>query len=279
MGWHLRKSIKMGPVRWNLSRSGIGMSVGVKGLRVGTGPRGSYTAGGRGGFYFRQNLGHKHVKAHHQQATYGTPQLTQVNYAQAASYIPPLQQLPPTDIYQFHPATFDQLAHYVSSQRSHTTFFPLVFTALLILNVLLLAGFPLLLLLTIPASIFAVYFIRQYDRKKTHVALNYEFGPEDRQQYERLCSGFAALANIHRLRQTIGMQHHGDWKHHAGAGNTAYFQPVRLLPPSTRRHKTFCSLSDQSFALVGPFEGLGHRTIVVVDKGEDFGLQVLNAGE
>ena len=38
MGWYLRKSLKLGPLRFNLSKSGIGTSIGVKGLRVGTGP-------------------------------------------------------------------------------------------------------------------------------------------------------------------------------------------------------------------------------------------------
>lgn len=42
MGWGFRKSIKLGPVRLNLSKGGgLGASIGVKGLRVGTGPRGA----------------------------------------------------------------------------------------------------------------------------------------------------------------------------------------------------------------------------------------------
>lgn len=57
MGWYLRKSLKIGPLRLNLSRSGLGGSVGVKGLRVGTGPRGRYLHAGRDGLYFRQSLG------------------------------------------------------------------------------------------------------------------------------------------------------------------------------------------------------------------------------
>jgi len=57
VGWYLRKSLKLGPLRFNLSKSGIGTSIGVKGLRVGTGPRGSYLHGGRGGLYFRETLG------------------------------------------------------------------------------------------------------------------------------------------------------------------------------------------------------------------------------
>lgn len=59
MGWFIRKSVKAGPFRVNISKRGIGMSAGGKGFRVGTGPRGPYVAGGRGGIYFRQRLGKK----------------------------------------------------------------------------------------------------------------------------------------------------------------------------------------------------------------------------
>src|SRR5690349_12356802 len=56
MSWYLRKSVRVGGMRFNLSRSGVGMSVGVTGLRVGRGPRGNYVHMGRGGVYFRQTL-------------------------------------------------------------------------------------------------------------------------------------------------------------------------------------------------------------------------------
>jgi hypothetical protein len=57
MGLFIRKSFSAGPIRFNLSKSGIGISAGVKGARVGIGPRGSYVAGGRHGLYFRERLG------------------------------------------------------------------------------------------------------------------------------------------------------------------------------------------------------------------------------
>ncbi len=42
MGFRMRKSINLGGgVRLNLSKSGVGMSLGVKGLRAGIGPRGT----------------------------------------------------------------------------------------------------------------------------------------------------------------------------------------------------------------------------------------------
>jgi hypothetical protein len=45
MAWRFRKSIKLGPLRFNLSKSGVGTSIGVRGFRVGTDAKGrSYTA-------------------------------------------------------------------------------------------------------------------------------------------------------------------------------------------------------------------------------------------
>ena len=52
MGFYLRTSLRAGPFRLNLSPSGIGVSAGVPGFRVGTGPRGNYVrVGGAGVFY------------------------------------------------------------------------------------------------------------------------------------------------------------------------------------------------------------------------------------
>src|SRR3954468_10310539 len=57
MGLYLRKSLRVGPLRFNLSGSGIGVSTGIPGLRIGTGPRGNYIHAGRGGLYYRKSLG------------------------------------------------------------------------------------------------------------------------------------------------------------------------------------------------------------------------------
>jgi Protein of unknown function (DUF4236) len=57
MPFFLRKAISAGPFRFNLSKSGVGLSVGVKGLRFGLlGPRGNYIYAGRGGLYYRKSL-------------------------------------------------------------------------------------------------------------------------------------------------------------------------------------------------------------------------------
>jgi hypothetical protein len=58
MAFYLRKAIKVGPIRFNLSKSGIGLSTGVTGLRSGTRPDGRrYVHAGRYGLYYRKELG------------------------------------------------------------------------------------------------------------------------------------------------------------------------------------------------------------------------------
>jgi hypothetical protein len=57
MPFYIRKSFRLGPVRINLSKSGLGASVGVKGARIATGPRGTLVNAGRMGLYYRKWLG------------------------------------------------------------------------------------------------------------------------------------------------------------------------------------------------------------------------------
>lgn len=57
MTFFLRKAVRLGKFfRLNLSKSGAGVSIGVKGLRVSLGPRGNELHGGRYGLYFRRRL-------------------------------------------------------------------------------------------------------------------------------------------------------------------------------------------------------------------------------
>ena len=53
MGFYVRKSVKAGPFRFNLSKTGVNVSVGVPGFRVGSGPRGNYVRVGGGGVEYR----------------------------------------------------------------------------------------------------------------------------------------------------------------------------------------------------------------------------------
>lgn len=59
MGWSFRKTFKLGPVNLNLSKSGLGVSTGVKGARISTGPRGTQFSAGKYGVRYTKSLGKK----------------------------------------------------------------------------------------------------------------------------------------------------------------------------------------------------------------------------
>jgi hypothetical protein len=60
MGLFFRRSTNIGPFRLNCSKSGIGASVGVKGARLTTTPRGTtYITVGGHGFYYRETLSNR----------------------------------------------------------------------------------------------------------------------------------------------------------------------------------------------------------------------------
>lgn len=56
MGFYFRKSLRAGPFRFSLSKSGIGVSTGFTGFRVGMGPRGNYVSMGRNGLSYKSTL-------------------------------------------------------------------------------------------------------------------------------------------------------------------------------------------------------------------------------
>jgi Protein of unknown function (DUF4236) len=60
MAWHFRRSLNLGPLKVNLSKSGVGYSVGVRGFRAGRNAKGTaYTAASipGTGIYNRQYYG------------------------------------------------------------------------------------------------------------------------------------------------------------------------------------------------------------------------------
>jgi Protein of unknown function (DUF4236) len=56
MGLSFRKSAKVGPFRFNFSKSGISVSAGVKGARVRYGSKGTYVTFGANGLYYKKRI-------------------------------------------------------------------------------------------------------------------------------------------------------------------------------------------------------------------------------
>ncbi len=74
MAWGFRRSIGIGPLRINFSKSGIGASVGVRGARVGVNSRGKgYSHLSAGGFFVRNRIGAGEPSSTHPSALHLVP--------------------------------------------------------------------------------------------------------------------------------------------------------------------------------------------------------------
>ncbi len=225
----------MGPVRWNLSKSGIGMSVGIRGLRVGTGPRGAYIAGGRGGLYFRQSLGGKQRAGSPPTAPVPPPGWIPTSQipAPVPPQVAPIEYLPETQILSSTPASTHDLAQYISAQRSHLPILGWVIAFMVMANLVILSIFWPVLVLAIPLGIVGIVYTQAWDRERTHVLLNYELDQMESQSFGGLTHGLAALAACGRLERIESRQMHGDWKRHAGAMTNVGLSPVAIMPPGS----------------------------------------------
>ena len=188
MSFYLRKSIKAGPFRYNLSKSGVGVSVGVPGFRVGTGPRGNYIRAGKGGVYYRATIGGSRRQPAHPAAR--------------PSYVPPQEPIggsvPMEDITgvsasELVPTGADDL---VSQLNDAGRRMPLAWVALLGVVVLSIAvqgvGAIALLILGVPL----VVWLHQRDSARRSVVAFYDVEDEHARWFTELVETFEELIEM-----------------------------------------------------------------------------------
>ena len=222
MGFYLRKSVAVGPFRFNLSGSGVGMSVGVRGMRVGTGPHGNYVRIGRGGVYYQQ--------------TFHTP-------AAPARVVPyavvpggthaPLQEIASADAAQIADSSSEQLLAELREKRAATTLMPfaIIGSILLLLFALALPGWALLLLAIVAA--FAIVAARRRDVLRKTTVILYDFAADVEESFRTFTQWADALVSCRRTWHVSAQGRVNDPKYHAGA--TSLLQrnatTVRSSPP------------------------------------------------
>jgi hypothetical protein len=213
MGFYIRKALKVGPVRFNFSKSGVGMSTGVTGFRVGTGPRGNYLHMGRGGLYFRQSL---NASQHRSLVT--PAYLPPVPLPGAADTVGPMQEIESAAISNMTDAASTDLLRELNDKRQAKRNAPIVMT------LCVCAGAGILFVMPPAAVAFAVAAIplcrwvagRDELRRTTLIIYNLE--PEAEQAYEHLHTAFDELRNSDRHWHLRAKGDVKNLKYHAGAG-------------------------------------------------------------
>lgn len=206
MSFYLRKSIKVGPLRYNLSKSGIGVSAGVRGFRVGAGPRGNYVHMGRNGIYFRQSLSpsNKTIKSSHDEqqtqpeTVYESGSVLQMVDKSSAALLEELNQklvLP----------SYANLALALSAG---------------ILVITLLNAAPVwVLVLEGLLAISAYVLLSNWDELRKSVVLVYDFDKHQEATYLKFLAAFDHLLQSERIWRIEDSTAVDDAKYHAGASN------------------------------------------------------------
>lgn len=216
MGIYLRKSISVGPFRFNLSKSGIGVSAGVTGLRFGVGPRGNYIHMGRGGLYYR--------------ATLPPSSSSRSSPAHPISPIAPkipsgthalLEEIESADVSKIFDSSSRELLDELNRKRAKMRWWPTVAMAsVVILGLGASSSWPVwLLAICALAGAAATYAAHTRDALKKTVVLFYDFDPDMEAAYAQLHTAASRLANCAAAWHIEASGKVHDRKYHAGASD------------------------------------------------------------
>lgn len=223
MSFYLRKSVKIGPFRLNLSKSGIGVSAGIKGIRIGAGPKGNYIHMGRGGIYYRKTLSPGTENRGLPKGSSPEPASPGPNYQPQPSPAThePLKEIETGDVLQMTDSSFAELIEEINSKRKRMQLWPIASVlGLLVLVVAHGAKLPDWGLIVLGFAI-AGFLIMIYwrDKIKKAVVLFYHLDPAIEKVYENVYDAFGQLASCKRAWNIGAEGKVRDSKYHAGASS------------------------------------------------------------
>ncbi len=228
MGWYLRKSFGFGPLRVNLSKSGLGYSLGVRGARIGVNSRGTYIRMGRGGIYYQKYLQTQSgpqgepVPVPAQPQLTSEPELAQIIQTASASFL--------------QDSSANELLQEITLHHNKTLIAPVVIViAGLVLGGAMMGSLPIWVdaaIVVVGSIATAIATRADYRRKVVH--LNYGLEPESARAYVALLQGIEQLQSLGGLWRISSGEVNADTKYHAGAGYSIKRNRIAMKfePPS-----------------------------------------------
>ncbi len=214
MGLYIRKSVSVGPFRFNLSGSGVGISVGVPGFRIGASPRGNYVHMGMGGVYYRSTIPRRASKP--------------ISPRHVPNASPPtsdvvMHEIESADALTIVDSDSAALVAEMDAKRRKLRLWPWVLAAGIAAHLIVFSEWPstpswvgFLIAATFGVGILCAMIFDQI--RKTTVLL-YEFEPTAGVRFENLHSAFDALKKCRKKWHISAEGKVRDRKYHAGASS------------------------------------------------------------
>lgn len=223
MSFYLRKSLRAGPFRLNLSKSGIGVSAGVPGFRVGTGPRGNYIHAGRHGIYYRSSLGKRGLSS------------VESSLAEPSCFeTPPSEALlddrigPTTGLGSSAPS---ELIEQLNAAESARAIAPVVAIAGGAITVYLLSGVRIAGIIFGVGIIIGSWWLHQGDLARRTVPVFYDVNDGPAARYQKLSDHFDRVRRSERVWRILSegkVKTTQEFKVNAGAGSLVERVPAVL---------------------------------------------------
>lgn len=215
MGFYLRKSIKVGPLRFNLSKSGVSITAGIAGLRFGSGSRGNYVRMGRGGLSYYATLPSSVP------AKVKLSPLPVIDPSIPAGTYAPLEEIESADISKIVDSSSRELLDELNTKRAKIRLWPLTLAvSVLFFWFALTSSWPSWsLAILLVSGIAAVYAAYTRDALAKTVVLFYEFDPELEKTYAQFHEAASQLATCAKAWHIEASGKVHDKKYHAGASN------------------------------------------------------------
>lgn len=209
MGFYLRKSISVGPIRFNFSKSGIGVSAGIKGLRFGTGPRGNYVHMGRGGLYYRKTLSNRPAA---QKDSINNPEKDYISDVD-------MKEIESGSVSNMQDSSSVELLTEIQSKTSKMRIWPLCLFVGLFIAFLLNKNNISNTIVVIYYAIFFCTFVYSvyYDMMSKSVVVFYDFDDDAERLYQSLHDTFDKLCSSNKKWHVEAEGDVRDWKRNAGA--------------------------------------------------------------
>lgn len=215
MPFYIRQSVSVGPFRFNLSKSGVGMSVGIRGMRVGTGPKGNYIHMGAGGIYYRAALRNR---AHG--ANVSTSSAPSPVFNEASQLLPNgLIEIESAPTWSLAPTSARDLLTQITEAQRRNKLSPVVGAlAASLVGFALYSGLLQLALVSalLGLALFAVAARRDASNK---VVLLYDLEDPMRERFGAFCAAFDAFSSCSKTWHIDASGRTFDWKRNAGASS------------------------------------------------------------
>jgi Protein of unknown function (DUF4236) len=212
MPWYIRKALTHGPIRLNLSKSGLGASVGVTGLRIGIGPKGTYVHGGRHGLYYRKCLNGPKGQYREQSPALSPP----------TALGEPVEQVAV-------PAADDEVAAEINSRLNAFRPSVAVFWLGLLIGVALVANHILILAVIVTAALLiTTYFLSRREANERRIEFSYDLQGNVVKRYGSCVEAFRAAAQCAAIWRIVTQTASRDIKYTAGAGSTVERSLTRI---------------------------------------------------